>query len=509
MFPIISHFSARPAVQITTPANRKSYNNVSFRGKLNMADPHKIWSYFEEISSIYRESRHCEEISKYLAQKFKSFGFDVITKPDGTIIAARGVNKEHTNARILQAHMDIVGLSSDKNARKPIEMHVKDGWLYANDRTLGADNGIGVAEMLAIAEDPRYTKMPLQMIVTTDEEIGLIGAGKLTSKDFYGKYLINLDSELHGVITKGCADGSRYNVSEKFHMPQLENDNFTKVTVNLAGAHGGHSAMIKPGALIPLNELIPEIKGIKDLRLVSLSGGERDNAVPSDLKIEFVVPKDESKQVVDSLNAYLERLKATHIAANPELTCSVASEDAQSGLKYIDPKFQSKLFDALSTLPNGVLKRYEDTGLNRTSQNLGVLKISDGQFNAQILGRSSDAQESQELRAKTSAILSTLFDKPITVGNSRPIWQPKNNSLLTATAVKAYSEVSSGAKPVEEVCHGGLETALFAEKRPDIDMISIGPTLEDPHQIHERLKIDTVEPSYNWLTKILELLPKN
>lgn len=512
MFPIISHYSARPPVQMATPAHHKNYNNynnVSFRGKLNIADPHRIFAYFQEISAIYRESGHNQEISNYLVKKFKSFGFqEVIQKPDGTVIAARNVNPEHTNARILQAHMDIVGISGDGNARKPIEMSIKDGWLYANDRTLGADNGIGLSEMLAIAEDPRYAKMPLQMIVTTDEETGMHGAMALKPEDFYGRYLINLDSESLGIVTKGCADGARYSVEETIKMVPLNRNGYEKISVSIADASGGHSAMVTADSLNPIKLLVSKFKDDKDIKVVSISGGERSNAVPRGAKIEFLVPAKKAPDTVASLNEYLANVQKTYGTTNPEMKCNVSSEAAPADIQYINSEFQSKMFHALDSLPVGVLTRYED-GLNKTSQNLAILSAGGEKFSLNVMGRSSDQAESDSLREKTSSILSNLFGKRISIDQYRPIWKPKDSSLLQSAAVKAYSDTSAGSKASVEVCHGGLETGLFAQKRDDLDMISIGPTIEAPHSVNERLKIDTVYPSYNWLTKILELLPKN
>jgi len=484
-------------------------NQVSFKRNLKTLEPKAIWSNFTTISKIYRESGHNEEISKYLSSRFKKAGFEVVQKKDGTICAARGINKAKTNAIILQAHMDIVSIAADGNSKKPIKMNLKDGWLYANERTLGADNGMGIASMLAIADDAKFKNYPLEMIITTDEETSMKGARKLVSKDFYGKYLINLDSEEHGVITKGCAGITEFKINEKIKMHTLESNNFEKISVNLSGAAGGHSASITPESLNPIKILISELKSSQYFKLISISGGERKNAVPRDAAAEILVPKTQTQNVINKLNADFEVLKKNTKAKNPDFTYSISSEEAKPGIKYIDSDFQLKMFNALDSIPATLLSKFKDTDSAKTSQNLGVLKVSNGKFYAEIIGRSSDVKERKDLQLKTSTILSELFDKPMSFNDSTPIWEPKTGSLLEDAAIKAYSETTAGNKPKIQVEHGGLESAIFVEKKPDLEQISIGPTIEDPHSIKEKVKVDTVSPFYNWLSKIIELLSKN
>ena len=501
-----------PIVPAPTPAIiayvHHDFQKIESKGDIKMLESNKIWTNFEEISNIYRESGHDKEVSDFLRNSFQKSGFIVEQKPDGTICAFRGLNKAKNNAIILQAHMDIVGISADGNSKKPIKTHVEDGWLYANDRTLGADNGIGVAAMIAIAEDPKFKDSPLEMIVTTEEETGMTGARGLSSSDFFGKYLINLDSEEDGQITKGCAGIAQFDINEKIKMTTEKGDDFEKITIKLSGAKGGHSALITPESLNPIKVLLSELKTIKNLKLVSLSGGERYNAVPRDASAEILVSKSNAQAVIESLNKDLETLKSKNSAQNPDFNFTITSETAAKDAKYIDKSFEVKMLDLLDKVPTGLLSKFEDNGSTKTSQNLGVIKIKNGNFHVQIMGRSSDIKEGKELKNKTSEILSKLFDKKISVSDTTPIWQPKSNSKLEKIAEDGYAELHGGKKPVVVVDHGGLEAAIFIEKKPDLDEISIGPTIEDPHSIKEKVKIDTVLSFYEWLSKIIELAPK-
>lgn len=503
MIPIVHHY---------TPAaiayKQQNYSQVSFQGSLKMLESQKIWSNFEEISKIYRKSGHNKEISKYLKERFCSLGFDVNRKPDGTICASRNINKAKNNAIILQAHMDIVSISADGNPKKPIEMHIKDGWLYANDRTLGADNGIGVSAMLTIAEDPKFSRYPLEMIITTDEETSMIGAKKLKASDFYGKYLVNLDSEKYGVITKGCAGISGFKIKEEIKTKLLKNNDYQKISINIFGAKGGHSAEIQPDSFNPIKVLISELKG-KDVKLSKFKGGELPNSIPRKSSVEILVLKNKVDEIEKTLKSDLNKMIDENKAKNPELEYTISIKKAPIGTKYVAPDFQEKLLNGLNSIPTGLMSKFEETGSTKTSQNFGVLNIQNGKLNAQIMGRSSDIKEGKALQAKTSKILSSIFDKEIEVADQSPIWQPKNKTIIEEAAIKAYSDISKNSKPTVQVEHGGLEPAAFAQTKPELEQISIGPTIEEPHSTKERVKIDTVIPFYNWLSKLIESLVKN
>jgi len=496
-----------PPPAIVAPLHKNS-QQVSFKGDLKSLEAHQVWKNFTEISKIYRESGHCGEASEYIKKRMLKAGFEVKQIPnDGTIIATRGLNAKKDNAIILQSHMDIVGVSADGNPKKPIEFHEKDGYAYANDRTAGFDNGLGVAPMLTIADDPKFKKYPLQMIFTTDEETGMDGAKSISANDLYGKRLINLDSEKLGEVTTGCAGIARFDVDEPINTRSLRSPDYKKITVDLSGARGGHSADISPESLNPVKVLLAEVKNLKIAHLVSLSGGERFNSVPRSAKTEILVHKDKEKALTAVLNAHLAKLKTEKAAKNPEFNYQISSENAKKGTRFLDQETQDKVLGALDSVPVGLFTKFEDNGSSKTSQNFGVLDISKGHIKAKIMGRSADEKEGADVEAKTGAILSELFDKPIVAADKSPIWQPKQGSLLQDAAIKTYSDVVKNQKPFVKVEHGGLESAIFAQKDSKLEQISIGPTIEEPHSVQERVKIDTVVPFYNWLTKIIQNLP--
>jgi len=503
---IVKRSKMLPIIHYPTPAIISFKHQNVVKENLRMLESHKIWSDFEEISKIYRESGHNEDISAYLATELDKSGFEIDKKSDGTICAYRGLNQSRDNAIILQAHMDMVGISADGNSRKPIKLIEKDGWLSANERTLGADDGIGVAAILAVAQDEKFKNIPLEMIITTDEETSMKGAKKLVASDFRGKYLINLDSEEFGHVIKGCAGISEFHIDEKIKMEQASGG-FDLMQIKLAGANGGHSACVDDKTLNPIKYLLSELKNNeKDVRIVEMSGGERINAVPRDSEVKLLVAKNKTEEVKALFEKDLKKLSDEKVATNPDFNYSISVDSAPEGIKYVDSEFQSSLLKYMNELPIGLFTKFEN-GCNKTSQNLGIIKISDGDFHAEIMGRSSDLKEGEDLRAKTIDILSKMFGKEIKVTNISPIWEPKEKGKLEDVVVKAF-EATNGKTPILQVEHGGLEAAVFAQVKPEMENVSIGPTLETPHSIRERLEISTVVPFYDWLSEILQLLGK-
>lgn len=502
------HMSAVSPPAIVAYQDQKAIE-TNFQDNIKMCEQKEIWSNFAEISKIYRESGHCKAISNYLKIKLESSGFKTIQKKDRTIVAYRGLNKEKNNAIILQSHMDIVAISADGNPKKPIKPCIKEGYVYANDRTLGADDGIGIAIMLTIAQDEKFKNYPLQMIFTVDEETTMSGAKNLHAKDFYGKYLINLDTEDYGVITKGCAGITEYKIKEKIPMQKLNSNAYNKVTIELKGAAGGHSATIKPESLNPILILIKELKCLENIKLVLISGGERRNAIPREAYAEILVPETNAENIKSRLKNDLEIIKEKNLALNPDFTYSISTQKTESETTYINANFQEKLFTYLNEIPTGLLSTFDNYGTAKTSQNLGILKIKKGEFNIDIMGRSADFKEKEELIKKTSCVLSKLLNKNITPNIDTPAWQQKDASKLENIAKEAFCKISGGTAAKVKIEHGGVECGAFAQKVSNLEQISIGPTIEDAHSVKERVKIDTISPFYNWISKIIELLAKN
>lgn len=495
----------------------KNMSAISFAGELKNLKPQRVWELFEEMTKIYRESGPSEtnrennkEISAYLVDKLSKQGFEVEQVKDGSgkynIYANRNLNKGKNNAIILQGHMDIVAISDDKNPKKPIKLNIEGDILRANNRTLGADNGIGLAIALAIAEEPKFKDLPLQIICTVDEETGMYGAAAMKPEDIKGHYLINIDSEKYGEVTIGCAGMDTFKEIQPVKMNPIGDDNHKRVTIELLNATGGHSGEdINKGRVNPIKSMLSELADIKDIKLISITGGDKANSIPREVIVEMLIPEAKADDITTKLSDSLNNIKDKQAKADPDLEVKINTEssNAPPKTKVVDKEFQDKLLTILGEEMHVGMKSVYENGDTKTSQNIGIINLQNGQITLEISMRSSDSDEIKEMHNKTCAQLSKLLDKKVVPNNSSPIWEPKLSSNLTKIARQAYIELGE-KNPRVYTCHGGLENAQFAQKRPDIDQISIGPDIFDPHTVKERITISSVDKVYKFMEALLE-----
>ena len=502
----------------------KNKQEIAFRGAVKNLEPKEVWKHFDQILPIYRESGHCEEISDHCAKKLKEYGFDVKQEPDSNgqnnVIATKNLDPTGKNKPvILQAHLDMVGISDDKNPKKPITPIIEGDILKANNRTLGADDGMGLAMALAIAEkttkDPNFKDLPLKIIFTTDEETGMDGAKALKLQEFAGsKYLINLDSEESHIITTGCAGIDLFSEKETIPMPKIGDNNHKKVSIFIENATGGHSGVdIHRGRINPITATLSELNKINcednnNIKLMTIEGGEKFNSIPRSVKVEMLVPQEKVADIVSQLSANLEVIKEKHKQTDPKLSLDIKTDDSNASpeTRVVNPEFQTKLLKAFGGEVLSNAASLYPNGDPKTSQNIGILKLANygicGELNFSVMERSSDDNERTVLKSKTESQLSELLERDVKPSDSLPAWQPKLDSPLTSLVVEAYKKLNN-AEPLVQVCHGGLENANFAEKNPKLDQISIGPDISEPHTIQESTVISSVGKSYKLLAQIL------
>lgn len=477
---------------------------------LPMMEPALVWKYFEKISGIYRESGHNKEISDYLKQELESNGFKVRQELADfgkcNIVATRNVNKSKKDAIILQAHMDMVGISDDGNSRKQIKFKINNGWLSANKRTLGADDGIGVASALAVSADKQFSHLPLEIIFTVDEETTSSGAYALKAKDFLGKKLINLDNEELSSINTGCAGLVNFKEEQLVKQEKLPEDSYKKLTITINGGKGGHSGVdIDKNRMNAISSGMRIVSENKQLRIISINGGKAFNAIPDSIKIELAVMEQHIEQTRKSIAGNLLKLKQSFSQSDPDIKVNMEIDDFLKPSFAIKKDFQDNLLDFFTKkTQNGVKSRYKD-GEIKTSYNPAVLNLKDGKLSLEYSARSSEKSELGESSNIISKELSTLLEREIKPAFMDSPWQPAEISLLSNLAVEAYKSVGIN-DPKTRVIHGFLETAAIAEKVPALDQISIGPTIENPHSIDEKVEISSVQSFFEALKRILEKL---
>ena len=471
-------------------------------------EPAAVFGYFEEICAIPHGSRNTKMISDYLVNFAKEHGLKYIQDADNNVILFGGgtCGMEDHPPVILQGHMDMV---CEKDADCTIDMATEgldvthdDNVVFAKGTTLGADNGIAVALAMAILADDTIPHPPLEVIVTTDEEIGLLGAASVDLSELKGRTMINLDSEGEGIFTVSCAGGCTATLSVPVERRAVYGP---CIRLSVDGLQGGHS-----GADIHLNrgnankimgEFMSRIQKIMPLCLTSLAGGAKDNAIPRSCQATLVAMGIHLKRI----NAIAEELQAEvrEQYNEPEVTIQAFDVDALGG-NSLSTESTAKIISLLCAAPNGVQSWSQDIeGLVQTSLNMGVIKLGE-RFNVTFSVRSSVNTEKVELLDQLKK-LAEMFDASYTQMGDYPAWEYKKESHLRDTMVATYKAMFD-KEPKVEAIHAGLECGLFSEKLPGLDCVSIGPQMHDIHTSRERLEIASTERTWKFLLEVLKAL---
>jgi dipeptidase D len=483
--------------------------------KLGNLKPELLWNHFEEICNVPRPSRKEQKVAQYVISVAKrnnlgyaidDFGNVVIRKP-----ATPG--KENLTPIVMQGHLDMV---AEKNSdvvhdfdKDPIKPFVDGDWVKATGTTLGSDNGIGVAAALAVLESKEIEHGPIEALFTLDEETGLFGAQALKPGFVNAKILINLDSEEDGAFYIGCAGGQSTYLKFRTSLNDVPG-NTTPLEIKIRGLKGGHSGLdINTGrgnAIKIIIRLLHELNYKFGIRLVSLNGGSKHNAIPRE---SFAVIRVSNKAVAD-VSSYIDNynslVKSELAAVEPNLNISVKS--VKSKAKVIDKLSAKNIIDSIYAVPNGVIKMSADiTGLVETSTNLGVVATKGKSIDVILSQRSSVESEKIDI-SNSIAALFKLAKADVRQADGYPGWKPDINSAVLKTAKNVYDALYH-TEPEIKAIHAGLECGIIKERYPDMDMISFGPTIVGAHSPDEKVQVSTVENFWNLLVNILKNIPVN
>ncbi len=476
--------------------------------KLTGLAPESVLGYFEKICSIPHGSRNTKAISDYLVSFAEENG--IRYRQDGlnnVVMFADGTGGMESHAPvILQGHMDMV---CEKDADCPIDMDTQgldishDGqWIFAKGTTLGGDDGIAVAYILALLADTAIPHPPLEVIITVDEEIGMEGAAGVDLTDFKGRTMINLDSEDEGIFTVSCAGGARSTV----HFPVERRVVYGPcVRLTVEGLRGGHSGVEIHKKLANANKVMGEFLGriqkIMPLCITKLSGGAKDNAIPRSCQATLI-PLGIHIERINDIAAQLQQEIRTQFD-EPEATVRGDDVDALGG-NALTAECSAKVIGLLNAAPNGVQAMSADIdGLVQTSLNLGVMELKE-ELTLTFAVRSSVNREKQELLEKLRE-LAAFYGGSTTEMGDYPAWEYKKDSLLRDTMVKIYGEMFENAPQVVAI-HAGLECGLLSEKLPGLDCVSIGPDMRDIHTSREKLSIASTRRTWEFLLEVLKNL---
>ena len=482
--------------------------------RLQSSSASPIWSYFSTICSIPHPSKHEQKLVDWIKKWASKININCVQDEIGNLILTKpaSVGFEDRTPVILQAHLDMVpqkNNDSDHNfVTDPIKMVINGEWLHADNTTLGADNGVGMASCLAVLADNDLQHGPLEVLLTTDEETGMTGAFGLKAGSLKGKILINTDSEQEGELYVGCAGGVNVNVSLPYETMEPEVDSGA-YEINLTGLKGGHSGCdINLGRANAIKELATVLNNFDafPFYIASLEGGSLRNAIPREATAIIVC----GTQYQNSLELLVNTLQVTlmqkyyHIEDNLKL--SVKQCDLPSSI--LTGKSQRALFESLHGCNNGVFTMDHDfSNVVQTSSNLGVIKQSKRDnlcFNIQVLVRSQVEADKQVESDKIKEHFEQ-YGAWVRKDGNYPGWTPNRNSNIYQIMEQQYVELYA-KKPKTMVIHAGLECGLFSDQYPDWDMISFGPTINFPHSPDEKIEIASVDKYWALLKATLKAI---
>jgi len=477
--------------------------------------PERLWFFFAEICKIPHASRKEQQLAAWIMEQGKSFGLETFTDAAGNVLARKPASPgmEKLPVVILQSHMDMV---CEKNSNTnhnfdtdPIRPRIEGDWVKAHDTTLGADDGIGVAAMLAIMEAKDLVHGPLEFLFTSDEETGLTGAEGLHTDFLKGRILLNLDSEDDGELFIGCAGGKDTSIVLPFNKEQIPSG-YKTVRIDVSGLKGGHSGDdINKGlgnANKILNRLLWDATGKFDIRLFVFDGGNLRNAIAREAFAIIAVPVEKEKAFKEYVIVYETIVKAELKSTEPALKVVFNGADT---LSYcIDSKSQQNLLNSLYACPHGVIAMSADIpGFVETSTNLASVKTKDDHFLIGTSQRSSVASAKDDIANMVASVF-RLAGGTVTQGHGYPGWAPNSNSPIMHLTKQSYTNLF-GQEPKVLVIHAGLECGLIGEKFPGMDMISYGPTIKGAHSPDERLLISTVTKFWELTLEVLRNIPAN
>jgi dipeptidase D len=472
--------------------------------------PYEIWGHFNEILKVPRPSKKEGKIIAWLENFARQHNLSLKKDESGNILISKPAAAGCENKKILvfQCHVDMV---CEKNAdtvhnfdTDPIEAYVDGEWVIAKGTTLGADDGMGIAACLAILTDKSLKHGPVECLFTVDEETGLTGAFNLKSGFFTGKTLINLDSEDSDEILIGCAGG--IGTTATFIIQQETNNKYNQgIIVSVKGLKGGHSGddinKGRANANKVLVRLLHEAIEKIDFRISSIDGGNLHNAIAREAFAKVNVEKNNILKFEEAIKATSLQIKEEFAATESGLVIELKELEADNTVFSAD--FQNRLLLSLVVCPHGVQAMSRTIeGLVETSTNLASIKIKENSVVVVTSQRSSYEPSKYDVARKVVASF-TMAGASAESSEGYPGWSPNPNSALLKTATDAYEKLFN-EKPHVKAIHAGLECGLFLEKYPELDMISIGPTMQGVHSPDERVHIASVDKFWKFLKVIIE-----
>ncbi len=482
--------------------------------EIRVLEPKNIWNRFADLNAVPRPSKHEERVIAFMVEFGKSLGLETIKDVVGNVIIRKpaSMGMEDRKTVILQAHLDMV---HQKNAdtdfdfnTQGIGMYVDGDWVRAKDTTLGADNGLGVATIMALLESKNISHPALEALFTIDEETGMTGAKGLQGGLLKGDILLNLDTEDDDEIDIGCAGGIDITAKGVYREIAL-NEGYTAYRIAVKGLSGGHSGMDIHKGLGNANKIMNNLLILGQeqlgLRISIIDGGGLRNAIPRESTALVAIKASDSNEFDKLFKDWGNDLKMEFAATEPNL--KIVYELIDLPKMVMHPNDQLALTDAVKNAHNGVYAMSTTMkDLVETSNNIARVEVGDGQINIACLTRSSIEEGKMELAKE----LKDNFEKSgyeVTLSGDYPGWNPNPDSaileLLRTKYIALFNE-----KPRVVACHAGLECGILGKNYPGVDMISFGPTIKGAHSPDERASISSLQKFWKFILEILKEIPK-
>ncbi|MDE9552523.1 beta-Ala-His dipeptidase [Xenorhabdus bovienii] len=481
--------------------------------ELSTLSPQPLWDIFAQICSIPHPSYHEEALASHIIEWAKSKNFHVERDEVGNILIRKPATKgmENRQSVVLQAHLDMVPQKNNDTqhdfTKDPIRTYIDGDWVTAEGTTLGADNGIGMASALAVLADESVKHGPLEVLLTMTEESGMDGAFGLRSGWLQADVLINTDSEEEGEIYMGCAGGINFVSTLPLSRETLPVD-YQTLQLTIKGLKGGHSGGDIHLGLGNANKLLARFLAAHsdelNLKLIDFQGGTLRNAIPREGSTVIAIPATQLEKLHQLKDDYLDTLKNEYAVVEANLI--VLLDEIETSSQALTTDCQTRFLSMLNTMPNGVIRMSDVAeGVVETSLNVGVVTMEEGKVEIICLIRSLiDSGKAYVVDMLSS--LAKLADAETVASGNYPGWQPDANSPVMHLVRETYQQLFDKI-PNIMVIHAGLECGLFKKPYPDMDMVSIGPTIRGAHSPDEKVHIKSVGQYWQLLTAILKAIP--
>ena len=481
---------------------------------IRQLQPKALWNKFADLNAVPRPSKKEERVIAFMKEFGKKLGLETIEDKVGNVIKKNPATKgmENHKAIVMQSHLDMVHQKNNDTKfdfdTQGIEMYVDGDWVKAKGTTLGADNGLGVATIMAILESNDIAHPAIEALFTIDEETGMTGAKGLEGGLLNGEILLNLDTEEDDEIGVGCAGGIDVTATRSYQ--EEETPEFkTGFKITVKGLNGGHSGMQIHEGLGNANKLMNRLlfDGFENfgLRISEIDGGSLRNAIPRESNAIVAIDSIHEAAFVSEMNDLANDIKAELKTMEPNLTIEVSK--VKTPKTIMDLGVQEGLTRAIYATLNGVYRMSADIpGLVETSNNIARVIVKDGEINIGCLTRSSVESSKFDLANMLRATFE-LTGCEVEFSGDYPGWTPNMDSAILKVMSKLYKDIN-GKEAHVAACHAGLECGILGTNYPKMDMISFGPNIKGAHSPDERAQISSVQKYWNFVLEILKNIPK-